>query len=71
MTWGSAQIVAILPLVILSATIVIALLVSAFVRGSQPALIPSVAGLVLASASLPFAAAASPGAVTPLLVLDD
>jgi NADH-quinone oxidoreductase subunit N len=65
-----ADLMVLSPLLILGATAVLVMLVSAFWRRPRPALMLSLAGLLLSLAALSLAANAAPRQVTALLVLD-
>jgi len=71
MTLGLNELVALLPMIVMTITAVGVMLVAAFHRRTRYAFLLTLAGLALACATLPLAASVSPGAVTPLLVVDD
>ena len=71
MTLVGADLLALLPLLVLSGSVVVVMLLAAFYR--HPATVMSVAllGLAIAFATLPLAAGVAPRQVTPLLTIDD
>ena len=64
------DLIALSPLIIVAAFAVALMLVIAFYRNRQAALVCSLAGIVLAFAALPVAATRAPRQITPLLILD-
>lgn len=65
-----AQFLALLPLLVLTGTSIVVMLLTAFVRRSGPPLAATILGLLAALATLPIAARAAPIDVTPLLTVD-
>ncbi|MEO8859517.1 MAG: NADH-quinone oxidoreductase subunit N [Burkholderiaceae bacterium] len=70
MTLTHADLLALLPLLVLSAAVVIVMLAAAFSRRARAPMLLALLGLALALASLPLAQQAMPRTVTPLLVVD-
>jgi NADH-quinone oxidoreductase subunit N len=70
MSLSREQLIALLPLMILTGTAVVIMLLTAFVPRREAALAATVAGLLAAFAALPIAGAVAPIEVTPLIVVD-
>lgn len=70
MTITQVDLLALAPLLVLGAAIVIVMLVAAFARGSRSTVLVALLGLALAFAALPLAGQVAPRQVTPLLVID-
>ena len=70
MSFGQADLIALLPLIAVAAAAVLALLLAAFQEHARGALAVALLGLAAACALLPLAARAGPLGVTPLLIID-
>ncbi|MEO6985824.1 MAG: NADH-quinone oxidoreductase subunit N [Paralcaligenes sp.] len=70
MTITQSDLLALLPLLVLVATIVVVMLAAAFSCRARTPMLLALLGLALALASLPLAQQAAPRQVTPLLVID-
>lgn len=70
MSLARADLIALLPLIVAAASVVVVMLVAAFCRQPRAALLFTLLGLALAFATLPLAAEVAPRAVTPLVIID-
>jgi NADH-quinone oxidoreductase subunit N len=70
MTITHADLLALLPLLVLGAAIVVVMLAAAFSRHARTPMLLALLGLALALAALPLAQQAAPRQVTPLLMID-
>ena len=70
MNLDAADLIALLPLIAIAASVVVVMLAAAFYRRRQVAMGLTLLGLLLSCAALPLAADAGPRQVTPLLLVD-
>ncbi len=70
MTITRADLLALLPLLVLGASVVVVMLAAAFSRRARTPMLLALLGLALALASLPLAHQAAPRQVTPLMIID-
>jgi NADH-quinone oxidoreductase subunit N len=70
MNLDAADLIALLPLIVIAASVIVVMLVAAFYRQRQLAMGLTLLGLLLSCAALPLAADTGPRQVTPLLLVD-